>query len=143
MNCETVKDKLTLYLLGDLDKKTAAEVRKHLKTCEACRALAADIEPTLDLLQDALAAPFEAPEHLSDAAREQVLHVEADGEETHATPEPQKLQWLWTHHPRWAFAASLVIVLGAFFALVTPRNGRSGTSIDWTYGRPIRSVAQF
>ena len=66
MNCESVHEQLTAYLLGDLPPATTAEIRKHLENCDGCRAAVREIEPTLGLLRDALAATSsKAPAKLS------------------------------------------------------------------------------
>ena len=54
--CDDVRARLTLYLLKDLDGKTMGAIAAHLKECAGCRAFAQELEPTLDLLRDALAA---------------------------------------------------------------------------------------
>jgi Ca-activated chloride channel homolog len=46
---------ITQYLLGDLDEAQAAEIKQLLEDSEESRALAQELEPTLDLLRDALA----------------------------------------------------------------------------------------
>ena len=61
MNCTEATSLLTNYLLGDLEKAQASAVRAHIETCETCSAEAADIQPTLDLLRDALADTAPAP----------------------------------------------------------------------------------
>lgn len=42
MTCERVRAQLTGYLDGELDSDAGTMVRGHLRTCEACRAIAAD-----------------------------------------------------------------------------------------------------
>ena len=42
MTCERVRAQLTSYLDGELDGDAGTVVRGHLRTCEACRAIAAD-----------------------------------------------------------------------------------------------------
>lgn len=61
MKCEAIHKLLTQFLLGDLPSGVADEVRSHLQDCESCRAEAAEIELTLDLLRDALATASDAP----------------------------------------------------------------------------------
>ena len=53
MNAENNEHLITLYLLGDLDEAQAAEVKQLLENSEESRALAEELEPTLDLLRDA------------------------------------------------------------------------------------------
>ena len=42
MTCERVRAQLTSYLDGELDGDAGTVVRGHLRSCEACRAIAAD-----------------------------------------------------------------------------------------------------
>jgi hypothetical protein len=42
MKCETVREKLTAYLDGDLEDERGGAVRGHLRSCEACQAIAHD-----------------------------------------------------------------------------------------------------
>jgi len=63
--CDTIEPLLTAYLLGDLNPADTAAVREHLETCEACRAAARELEPTLTLLRGALAADTPRPRQLA------------------------------------------------------------------------------
>jgi Ca-activated chloride channel family protein len=103
MNCEQTRDLLTAYALGDLDEAARAEVATHLKTCEGCRAAASDLQPTLDLLRDALAAAPVAPRRLSSARRARVRKA--------ATPGVRRMVW-WAmqRHPALMAAAALLVV---------------------------------
>jgi negative regulator of sigma E activity len=42
MNCERTREQLTAYLDGELEGDDGTPVRGHLRTCEACRAIATD-----------------------------------------------------------------------------------------------------
>ena len=116
MNCEDIQSLLTLYLLGDLDKESAVTVREHIETCDGCRAAVREIEPTLDLLRDALAAPSEVPERLSIAHRDRIVRASAPPAEA----RPGLVDWVLQPHPRLAFAAGLVAVVGVVAALLMP-----------------------
>ncbi len=71
--CDNVRARLTLYLLKDLDEKTMRVMAAHLDECAGCRAFAQELEPTLDLLRDALAAgQSEAAPRLSAERRQSV-----------------------------------------------------------------------
>ena len=56
MNCHEIDEGLTLYVMGDLDDERTQRVREHLDTCRRCQASARELELTLDLLRNALAA---------------------------------------------------------------------------------------
>jgi len=98
MKCEDIRNLLTRHLLNELDEQRAAEVRSHLEQCDGCRAEAQSIEPTLDLLRDALAADTSAPRHLSDERRARILAA-LPGEPAPAPvrssrPRPSFAEWL-------------------------------------------------
>ena len=42
MSCESVREKLTAYLDGELEGERGSAIRGHLRGCDACRAIAAD-----------------------------------------------------------------------------------------------------
>ena len=112
MKCNQITEKLTAYLLGDLDEATSNEVRAHLETCDGCRAVMQEIEPTLGILRDALAVTRkeEAPGRLSAEHRIRVFDS--------VLPEQRSVfGWLTEGHPRLAMAAVVVAVLG-FFGLL-------------------------
>lgn len=75
MNCRQVKTKLTSFLLGDLTPQSGAAIKTHLEKCMVCRAYAREIEPTLDLLRDALAATSAAPASLSEEHRDNIAEA--------------------------------------------------------------------
>lgn len=112
MNCEQIRDQLTAYLLGDLDPQTTAEIRGHLEQCDGCRALAREIEPTLDLLRGALAATSaKAPRKLSPERKGRI-------EQALATPARKRQLWITQHHRGLAMAASVLFALGVLWGLV-------------------------
>ncbi len=77
-NCEQAEEKLTSYALGELSPADTDTVRLHLTECEGCRAALAEIEPTLDLIRDALAARSGA-QRLTDERRAEVLRIARAG----------------------------------------------------------------
>ena len=105
-SCETIHDLLTSYLLGDLPSERADLVREHLETCERCRADAQSIEPTLELLRDALAAPA-GPRCLSSAQRLSVLR---DAK----APRARVLEWATAYRPQLVAAAASLLVMCLF-----------------------------
>ncbi|MEZ4402107.1 MAG: zf-HC2 domain-containing protein [Kofleriaceae bacterium] len=60
MICRELQDRVVAYLDGDLDDRRAAECRGHLRTCDACRALADEHARLRDALTQ-LPAPDPAP----------------------------------------------------------------------------------
>ena len=73
MTCDDVEQVLTQYLLDELDERMDADIWTHLKSCKRCRASARELEPTLNLLQGALAATTPAVDHLTEERRARVL----------------------------------------------------------------------
>jgi Ca-activated chloride channel family protein len=94
MKTENNEHLITLYLLGDLDEAQAAEVKQLLENSEESRALAKELEPTLDLLRDALAdstlsavPPVELTPDMKAAV---LLSEEAENAPAAAEPAPVK-----------------------------------------------------
>ncbi|HEX6843816.1 MAG TPA: zf-HC2 domain-containing protein, partial [Actinomycetota bacterium] len=73
MTCEQVRELLPEFLLGSLDDVAAADVRRHLRGCAACREEQAKLEEGIDALSRA-AHDREPPEEL----RARVLGVLGD-----------------------------------------------------------------
>ena len=116
MKCEHIRKLLTSYLLGDLAGATNEEIKSHIENCTGCRAAAQEVEPTLDLLRDALAAPSleEAPKHLSADRRAHIMAAFDAPAAKPAKPEP----WVYRHHKALAAAAALLLVCGVFSVLL-------------------------
>lgn len=116
MKCDHIQSQLTQYFLGDLPPAVEAEIREHLEKCQGCRAAAQEIEPTLDLLRDALAATSKAPGRLSDAARARVF---ASG-----SSKPRKrvniLAWFVQKPFRFVEVAAVLIVCAILAGLMLP-----------------------
>ncbi len=71
--CEAIRDRLTLYLLGDLDPRTQETIARHLAECDACRDVADRLAPTLALLRGALQEEIpDTPATLSPEHRQRV-----------------------------------------------------------------------
>lgn len=116
MKCDQIQSQLTQYFLGDLPPAVEAEIREHLEKCQGCRAAAQEIEPTLDLLRDALAATSKAPGRLSDAARGRVF--------TAGSSKPRKrvniLAWFVQKPFRFVEVAAVLIVCAILAGLMLP-----------------------
>ena len=77
VGCDDVQELLFAYVARELGPARAAVVRGHLKDCAECRARAAEIRATLDLLKHAAPTEGAAPEHLSQERREHVFWAAA------------------------------------------------------------------
>lgn len=105
MNCKEVQEKLTVYLLGDItDADAISQIREHLEKCGGCRAVAQEIQPTLDLLHDALAVAPNVSARLSPERRASLMKM-----------RPGKMdvvvEWVTKKHPRLARAAVILIIV--------------------------------
>ena len=113
MKCEEVEQKLTRYLLGDVDNAESIQVSEHLCECTGCRAALSEIKPTLDLLRGALAAPSSAPERLSAARRARIVQAQPEEKGT-------LIAWALQPHPWLIRAAALVLVAFVLVGLLMP-----------------------
>lgn len=122
MKCEEIRELLTRYLLGDLDEATASEVGAHLEKCDGCRAAAREIEPTLDLLRDALAAPSKAPEHLTSLQYQRIINIRPVSIRRTVKERLSRISqidwWITKHHRPLAVAAAALVVVGFFWVLI-------------------------
>ena len=106
--CDDVREWLTCYLLNDLEPDSMADIRLHLETCEACQALARELEPTLDLLRDTLAASSPAPARLSDTHRRRIRQ---DGHPPAARRRTHRRRWLLKFHVLEIAALALISLI--------------------------------
>jgi outer membrane protein assembly factor BamB len=51
MNCQDTRDRVELFVLGDLDGRERAEVGQHLADCPACRSAADAVQRTVEQLR--------------------------------------------------------------------------------------------
>ena len=111
MEHQALEERITAYLLGDATPEQAEQIRRHLDECASCRALAQELQSTLDLLRDALAAESPAPARLDPARREAVFRSRS----------PRWMEWFDTHRfgLAWAGAAAAVTAILGFLLLPT------------------------
>ncbi|MFO7871684.1 MAG: zf-HC2 domain-containing protein [Kiritimatiellia bacterium] len=69
MKCEDIQELLFDYMTRELGQNRSDLVREHLRKCEKCRAAAAEVQTTLELLKTASRTQADVPEHLSDKHR--------------------------------------------------------------------------
>lgn len=106
MKCENIDGLLTGYILGDLDAAARQTVDAHLAGCGTCRASLQELESTLDLARDALAATQYAPKRLPAKRRQRVMKYN----------RTNVIYWLTAAHPRLARTAAVVVI--AFVTLM-------------------------
>lgn len=108
MKCDDIRALLFDYLTRELGEARAALVREHLRKCEGCRAAAAEIEDTLDLLRAAESGP-DIPDRLSERHRDRILWAFAH----------PGLDWVYRHHVLVSLLATALVL--ALAALVMSR----------------------
>jgi mycothiol system anti-sigma-R factor len=114
VSCETLSDKLTGYLDGELDPRSIGEVEAHLRQCVPC-ATRLERERRLRLAVQSQLKPMEAPEQLRNSVRAAIR--------AEVKPAPGRRGWI----PTWAAtAAALVLGLAGGWQLATLRGSRSG-----------------
>jgi len=120
VSCETLSDKLTGYLDGELDQRGVGEVETHLRQCVAC-ATRLERERRLRSAVQAQVKPLRAPDGLRERVRGALrAEVRAGVKET-----PRRSAWI----PAWAAtAAALVLGLAGGWQFATLRTARSESS---------------
>jgi hypothetical protein len=114
MPCEHVRTKLTAYLDGELDGDRGTVVRGHLRTCDACRRVAADEAALRDGLR-ALPAVDPPP---SMWAGVQARLAAAEVAESERPPWRRVVaRWL-SHAPSWRTAVAGACIAGATITIV-------------------------
>lgn len=116
MTCETYRQSLEALLDGDLDPARREALEAHLATCEACRALTADLQQIRQVAGtlERHAPPRDAWKRLSAELAKEPAFQQAAASAAKAARVPH---WTWS---ALAAAASLaVIVGGGLFVLKT------------------------
>ncbi|HEV7906440.1 MAG TPA: zf-HC2 domain-containing protein [Pyrinomonadaceae bacterium] len=119
MRCTRVEKFLPLYVAGDLaGRRAERHVARHLATCERCRGLAEEYDASRDFVR---AAAGTLPPDFDDAfyagIRRSVL-AEIKREHTRlAPPSPTFAGFASLFNPRFAYAASVALLLIAIAAL--------------------------
>lgn len=99
MKCKKSKEKIVLYLYGELNKKEKAEVENHIKECPECSRDLAYTKKIFKVLD-------EAKEEIPDADWEKCWEEIGNG--TEEKPARQKRFFFL---PQWAFAAAAVMII--------------------------------
>lgn len=97
LKCDDIRELLIEYFLRELGQNRSDLVREHLRKCEDCRAAAAELSDTVDLLRSTMHDP-EEPQRLSDESRRRILH---------AISHPL-LDWMSRHH---ALVSTVVVII--------------------------------
>ena len=135
MEHSDIEERITSYLLGDLTEAESERIRTHLQTCEGCRALAQELELTLDLVRGALAADAEAPVALSPERRERIRAAGTPPVEASGFRLDWVQPWMW----RAAGLAAIVVVLAC---LLAPAFQRDSTTLASRNGSETQTGAE-
>jgi hypothetical protein len=93
MNCNEIKELLSLYIDRMLDESQAAEVEEHLSSCDSCRKEYHEIKEIIDLLgqSDMIPVPDAFNMRLKRALKEEKQNMIASG--MIGKPAKKKYQW--------------------------------------------------
>lgn len=123
MNCSDVQEQLTAYLDGDLADDRGSAVRGHLRSCEACRQIAADEGALRDGLRDL--PPVDPPPSLWANVQAQLANAEvADAKK----PGWRRAlgRWSMLLVPSWQQFALGGVAAAAIITFVVWRSQREG-----------------
>lgn len=123
-SCEDIQGVLFDYVSHELGGSRSELVHEHLRHCRGCRAAAAELRQTFEMLQSADPAPHDVPERLSDDRRARLFL---------ALMHPV-LDFVYRHHVIISVIAALA---GVALALVI---GYHTKLWDWTYRPPPGGV---
>ncbi|HEY5927437.1 MAG TPA: zf-HC2 domain-containing protein [Kofleriaceae bacterium] len=111
MSCESVREKLTAYLDGELEGERGSAVRGHLRGCDACRQIAADEAALRDGLRSL--PPLDPPASLWAGVQSRLAAEEVKDAERPAWG--RALTWL---RPRALHIGFATVALGAAIVLL-------------------------
>jgi hypothetical protein len=144
MKCESVREKLTAYLDGELEGERGSAVRGHLRGCAECRQVASDEAALRDGLR---ALPtLDPPPSLWAGVQARLAAAEVADSERPAWR--RALGWLRSHAPQLGFASAAIC---AAIVLLVVRMQRDADTQSTKQGEPspiampspeIRSSAQ-
>lgn len=107
VTCDDVQMLLTEYMMRELGDVQSRVVREHLRTCEACRREAADLEATLATLRDGDTSWQRADPRLSDEHRARMMR---------AVLHPV-LDWVYRHHRLVSILVALMVLVSALYVV--------------------------
>ena len=117
MKCEDIQAVLFDYMAHELGSARSDLVREHMRKCETCRAAAADMQATLELLQKASKSTDEImPSKLSRRRRKRMLR---------AMMHPV-LDWISLYHFIVSMIVMGLVILAALLVLRTFEPWKTG-----------------
>src|SRR5690349_16318803 len=118
MNCRRIEELIPLYVEGDLDQPSAAQVRTHLQACAACQARVAEYEASQAWLRADDLPDFD--EAFVDSVRLGVMNELAAHKD--APPFVDRLKmWLTPRRLSVAGVASIVIFIALALLIYSSR----------------------
>jgi hypothetical protein len=116
MNCRRIQEMIPLYTGGDLDRKNAALVSSHLRSCQSCSSVAGQYNDSQEWLQS-----YRPPElgsaFFDDLKREVFAQIELE-ESRPSFFQAIAARWKWS--PVMAAVALLAIIGGLVFYMSRP-----------------------
>ncbi len=129
MRCDEVREVITIFLEGELDKETSESLKAHIDTCENCKSLLGDSIEILHFLRTI--EPLPVPERVVDGILK-------------ATTKRRRLSFLPIFQPQWVFAFSVFVL--SFFFFTYPKKAILFDSIEFkihrTYSQAVKLVSK-
>jgi anti-sigma factor RsiW len=123
MKCESVREKLTAYLDGELEGERGSAVRGHLRGCEACRQIASDEAALRDGLR---ALPtLDPPPSLWAGVQARLAAAEVADSERPAWR--RALGWLRSHAPQLGLASAALAAAAVLLVVRMQRDDDTQT----------------
>lgn len=131
MKCNEVKEVITIFLEGELEKETSEALKAHIDSCENCKSLMEDSIKILRSLRSI--EPLPVPERVVDGI------IKATSKKRKGFLFSPFLQ------PQWVFAFSVFVL--SFFFFTYPKKALFLDSIEFkthrTYSRVVKVLSSF
>lgn len=126
MRCDEVRELITIFLEGELDKESSELVKAHIDSCEKCKTLMEDSIRIIHTLRTIESLPV--PERLVD----EILNA--------TTGKRKKISLFPLFQPQWVFAFSVCIL--SFFFFTYPKKALLLDSIEFKTHRTYSQVVK-
>lgn len=130
MRCDEVRELITIFLEGELDKETSQAVKAHIDSCEKCKSLMEDSFKIIRSLRSI--EPLPVPERVIDG----ILKA--------TTRRRKRFFVLPIFQPQWVFAFSVFVL--SFFFFTYPKKALLLDSVEFkthrTYSQVVRVVSK-
>lgn len=130
MRCDEVRELITIFLEGELDRETSEKVKAHIDSCENCKSLMEDSVKIISSLRSI--EPLPVPERVIDGI---LKAIKKRRKKFFAFPIFQ---------PQWIFAFSVFVL--SFFFFTYPKKALLFDSIEFkthrTYSQVVKVVSK-